>query len=139
MNKHLVVLGVLLVGLAAHYFSRRNKRAGDVLSLTSQDFELNLSKYRTILVYFYLPACPHCELFSLEYEKAAKTLKSLRSSVLLAQVDCGKERKEAYAWNVKSFPTVLLFYDEEKIETYAGERAGDSLVNYALSKEQEFN
>eukprot|EP01053_Blabericola_migrator_P013225 Blabericola_migrator_1__13224@NODE_917_length_6065_cov_346_982161_g638_i0_p1_GENE_NODE_917_length_6065_cov_346_982161_g638_i0NODE_917_length_6065_cov_346_982161_g638_i0_p1_ORF_typecomplete_len462_score99_50Thioredoxin/PF00085_20/5_3e30Thioredoxin/PF00085_20/0_0021Thioredoxin/PF00085_20/4_9e24Thioredoxin_6/PF13848_6/85Thioredoxin_6/PF13848_6/9_7e06Thioredoxin_6/PF13848_6/8_3e22Thioredoxin_6/PF13848_6/1_3e02Thioredoxin_6/PF13848_6/0_039Calsequestrin/PF01216_17/7_7e18Calsequestrin/PF01216_17/6_3e02 len=101
-----------------------------VHQLTTQTFNGFLKQHPVSLVKFYAPWCGHCQKLAPAYEAAAAELKK-RGSIPLADVDATVETELAKKYEVKGFPTLLLFRDG-KPEPYGGGRSEESIVEWVL-------
>ncbi|KPA81909.1 protein disulfide isomerase [Leptomonas pyrrhocoris] len=79
------------------------------------------------LVKFYAPWCGHCKTLAPEFEKASVTLKGVAT---LAEVDCTKETELASKFDIKGFPTMMIFRNGEKVEDYSGPRTAAGITAY---------
>jgi thiol-disulfide isomerase/thioredoxin len=60
------------------------------------------------MVEFYAPWCPHCQTFAPTMERLGHAVNSDDTSpVLLARVNCVRQRPLCVAWGIRSFPTLL--------------------------------
>lgn len=79
------------------------------------------------LVKFYAPWCGHCKTLAPEFEKASTTLAGVAT---LAEVDCTQEKELASKFDIKGFPTMMIFRNGEKTEDYNGPRTAAGIAAY---------
>jgi protein disulfide-isomerase A6 len=83
-----------------------------------------------VLVEFYAPWCGHCKNLAPEWKKAAKALKGVVSVVA---VDADEHKALAGKYDVKGFPTILVFgADKSKPTPYEGARESGPIIDFAL-------
>ncbi|XP_053990591.1 dnaJ homolog subfamily C member 16-like [Hylaeus volcanicus] len=72
-----------------------------------------------VLVNFYGPSCSHCVKLESTYESIAASFKDI---LVVAAVNCEKERRLCHSSRIESFPTVKIYSDsfEEPVQTYDG-------------------
>jgi len=112
--------------------------ADGVLVLTATNFDEEIAKAKLTLVEFYAPWCGHCKQLAPEYAAADKKLKSqgITDSVV-AKVDCTIERELCSKYDVKGFPTLKLFRnDNSEPASYDGGRKADAIVSYIKKQSQ---
>jgi thioredoxin 1 len=78
------------------------------------------------LVAFTSQSCGHCVRLKPAFEEAAKNAK-----IVLAMVDRGGAGNLPGKYNVKGFPTIILFNGGEAVKEYQGDRSMQSLVDFA--------
>ena len=82
------------------------------------------------LVEFYAPWCGHCKNLAPEWKKAAKALKGV---VSIVAVDADEHKALAGKYDVKGFPTIMLFgADKTKPTPYEGARESGPIIDFAL-------
>jgi len=109
---------------------------GDVVELTEANFEhlTQLSTGATTgdwFIKFYAPWCGHCKRLAPTWEEVATELKG---EVNVAKVDVTGNRALGKQFDVKGFPTLLLFR-RGKMVKYSGARTKDAMVEWAKSAE----
>ncbi|KAG5489874.1 hypothetical protein GH5_00757 [Leishmania sp. Ghana 2012 LV757] len=110
------VLGALLLCVAS----------AEVQVATQSNFDDVVSGDLT-LVKFYAPWCGHCKTLAPEFVKAAEMLTGVAK---LAEVDCTKEEALAHKYEVKGFPTLIMFRGGEKVKNYEGPRTAAGIVAF---------
>lgn len=78
------------------------------------------------LVAFVSNSCGHCVRLKPAYEEAAKNAK-----IVLAMVERGTAGNLPGKYNVRGFPTIILFQGGEAVKEYQGDRSVQSLVDFA--------
>lgn len=74
--------------------------------------------------------CGHCKALAPEWKKAAGNLKG---KVKLGAVDCTVETSLASKYDVKGFPTILVFgADKQSPQPYEEGRTASAIESYAL-------
>lgn len=70
-----------------------------------------------VLVNFYSPSCSHCVKLESTYESMASSFKDI---LVVAAVNCEKERRLCHSSHIESFPTIKLYSDslQEPVQTY---------------------
>lgn len=119
----------------------------NVRELTDQDFQTTVQNNNIVLVTFFSQTCPHCVAFLPELEKAASMLRSSRSSVLVAKVNCGEGgRTTCSQANAKTVPTVRIYRNGQPSSDFLGQRNAESVVsfvnaanNYGFSQDYNYN
>ncbi|MEC0270510.1 thioredoxin [Paenibacillus anseongense] len=88
----------------------------DVISLTKDSFHKQI-EHGVTLVDFYATWCGPCKIQLPIVEEIAKELKS---EATIAKVDIDAESDIASEYDVKSIPTLMIFKDGYKLETFVG-------------------
>lgn len=101
------------------------------VELNAQNFdELVLKSEELWIVEFFAPWCGHCKNLAPEWKKAANRLKG---KVKLGHVDCDAEKSLMSRFNVKGFPTILVFgADKDSPTPYDGARSAEGIESFAL-------
>jgi thioredoxin domain-containing protein 5 len=104
----------------------------EVIVLDSKNFE-HLTQVSTgsttgdWLVKFYAPWCGHCKKLEPIYEKVAE---ALEGEVNVGKVDVTASRELGTRFDIKGFPTILLF-SKGKAYTFKGRRTVEDFVEFA--------
>jgi protein disulfide isomerase len=108
-----------------------------VLVLTDETFHAALQEHDFLLLEFFAGWCQHCNALKPEYAKAARILNEEDAgtkTIALAKMD--GEKYEAYAkrYNIKGFPTIMLFVGKGsnagQPRPFEGSRDHRSIVNW---------
>ncbi|XP_028395410.1 protein disulfide-isomerase 2-like [Dendronephthya gigantea] len=117
---------LLMIALVGPVFSEDEiAKDGNILVLTKDNFDSAIAKHKPILVEFYAEWCGACKALVPEYKAAADMLEEEGSKIKLAKVDAIAETELADRFDVRGYPTIKLFKDEEIIEHRAGRFAED--------------
>lgn len=104
-----------------------------VKTLTSASFEEEvLEAGHVVMVEFYAPWCGHCKALEPEYAAAAEALSG--EKITLAAVDATVHTDLASEYDIKGFPTILVFgvSDTGEPVPYNGARTAGAIEAYAL-------
>lgn len=52
------------------------------------------------------------------------------SEILIAEIDCGKFKPTCQKFNVREYPTLIMFQDGKRFEKYIGPRTTNDIVTY---------
>lgn len=106
-----------------------------VITLTEDNFDSTVESEALILVEFYAPWCGHCKRLKPEYERAARRLKQVESPIKLAKIDATVEKKLSERFEVKGYPTLLIFRNGKHF-SYKGPREENGIVDYMKQMQQ---
>lgn len=53
-----------------------------------------------------------------------------QKDILIADFDCGKYKAACQSYNIKEYPTLIIFKDGKRFEKYIGARTTQDLINY---------
>ncbi|PRP81194.1 protein disulfide-isomerase A3-like [Planoprotostelium fungivorum] len=123
--KSIIALSFLFVALAL----AAPEKEGDVLVLTSSNFDETVNNNDVVLVEFYAPWCGHCKKLTPEYATAATKLLKNDPPVVLAKVDCTVETELQSRFDVKGYPTLKIFRKGTPTD-YNGPRESQGIVSY---------
>ncbi|KAK6919293.1 Thioredoxin domain [Dillenia turbinata] len=103
------------------------------IELNSQNFDdLVIRSKELWIVEFFAPWCGHCKKLAPEWKKASNNLKG---KVKLGHVDCDAEKSLMSRFNVKGFPTILVFgADKDSPFPYDGPRVAGAIESFALEQ-----
>lgn len=102
----------------------------DAIDAKDADFDEVVSRNSLTLVKFYAPWCGHCKRIAPEWDKAAT---SLVGKAGLVRVDCTTETATAEKYEIRGYPTIMVFRDGQLVGDYDGGRTADTIVQYVLS------
>mmetsp|Transcript_28148 Transcript_28148/g.46317 ORF Transcript_28148/g.46317 Transcript_28148/m.46317 type:complete len:237 (-) Transcript_28148:115-825(-) len=108
--------------------------ASEVVELNEANFEqlTQMNSGQTTgdwFIKFYAPWCGHCKRLAPVWEEVATALKG---EVNVAKVDVTQNRALGKQYNIKGFPTLLLFR-RGKMVKYSGQRNKEAMIEYAKS------
>ena len=106
---------------------------GEVVVLTSENFDETIKLNPIVMVKFFAPWCGHCKAFAPEYERAAKLAKERNLNYVIAELDATIHKDIADSQNIKGFPTIKLFFQGRSID-YDGERTADDVISFIDKK-----
>lgn len=89
----------------------------NVLIGTPDNFGDIVTENEYVLIYFYAPWSGHCQTLDPEYAKAATTLMEEASGIKLVKIDAIVETKLTDKYQVKGFPTLMLFRNGDPIDS----------------------
>jgi len=90
------------------------KNDGPVTVLVGHNFDQIVhDTSKDVLVEFYAPWCGHCKTLIPEYEKLGTTYQSV-DDVVIAKIDLTANDLENSHFEVKGFPTILLYKRDAK-------------------------
>lgn len=128
------ILKCIVLLALLHHVKSFYTESSDVISLTSANFDNKIKGKSIAVVEFYAPWCGHCKSFKPTYESVATALKNIIS---VAAVDCDNYGDLAQKYGVNGFPTVKLFYTDNKSNIksidYQGNRTPQDLINWTFS------
>eukprot|EP00270_Netrium_digitus_P011338 TRINITY_DN35_c0_g1_i5.p1 TRINITY_DN35_c0_g1~~TRINITY_DN35_c0_g1_i5.p1 ORF type:complete len:440 (-),score=150.18 TRINITY_DN35_c0_g1_i5:181-1500(-) len=132
--KAIVDFGLSQVKGLAHFRlggGEKTKEPSHSVVLTDDSFDEKVLQSNELwLVEFFAPWCGHCKKLAPEWKRAAK---SLKGRVNLGQVDCTVEQELAKRYEIKGFPTILVFgQDKQQPEPYEGGRTATAIESHAL-------
>jgi protein disulfide-isomerase A1 len=131
MAKIFATLAIIAM-LAFVTFAEVEKEDG-VLILTDANFDEEIKNHDKILIEFYAPWCGHCKKLTPEYAKAAEKLATLDQPIALAKVDATESKELATRFEIKGFPTLKWFVNQEP-QDYQGGRTADEIVNWVKKR-----
>jgi protein disulfide-isomerase-like protein len=84
---------------------------------------------RPSMVLFYAPWCPHCKSMMGDWEKLQN---EVGSDVEVVKVNCDEKPEMAEQYDVKGFPTIILFKEGKKVH-FEGSRNLDNFLEFLRS------
>jgi len=128
---------LLLCAMAWAHDAAAPAESANVLILTDANFEETLQKHEYVLVKFYAPWCGHCKHLAPEYAKAADALQEQGSKTALANLDATVEKATAAKFNIRGYPTLILFKNGQEQEKYSGARTAEAIAAFMQEKAGE--
>ncbi|PKY43819.1 thioredoxin-like protein [Rhizophagus irregularis] len=111
----------------------------EVVTLGATDFKETIKK-GTWFVKFFAPWCPHCQSIAPIWTKVAVENGDYLESknFHIAEVDCTLNGDLCDANNIERYPTMHLYNEGVKVDSYSDKRNFDSLTAYAKSKADQY-
>ncbi|KAL3891459.1 hypothetical protein ACJMK2_003721 [Sinanodonta woodiana] len=113
----------------------KDKPNEPVLSLNTNNFDETISEDLTF-VQFFAPWCDYCKRLAPTWDELGKKYADVEE-IKIAKVDCTQSHDLCFEYNVKSYPTLLLFRNGAKIEEYLKERDLDALSQFVETKKEK--
>jgi len=95
-------------------------QADATLELDDKSFEDVISKSSLALVEFYATWCGYCREFAPVYEEAARRIKKLNDSVVVAKINAPENEDSAEKYDIEALPTIKWFVDGQVKHEYNG-------------------
>ena len=108
--------------------------SSSVPELAEDTFDDEVNSKNLLMVKFYVPWCPHCQKLGPKFEKAAKLLRNDGNSGLAA-VDCDAHKDLCHKYDVRGYPTILVFKKDGKYEEYDGSQSAKKMARYVVNNE----
>jgi len=111
------------------------------LDLDSAVHELTTSNFEKTneglwLLKFYAPWCGHCKKLAPTYEKVANYFhRRSEGDVNIAKIDATEHPGLASRFDIKGYPTLMLYRDGAKVADYSGARTFDAIVAWIEQNE----
>lgn len=95
-------------------------------------FSKAISNDSLVFVKFYSPRCPHCQAMAPAFLNVSQTMRSNKTPVVLAEVDCLRliNRRLCDDNVAAGYPTLRLFRSSRLIDEYHGPREAVSMVKW---------
>ncbi|KAG6549249.1 hypothetical protein Mapa_009235 [Marchantia paleacea] len=123
-----VALLVLLLGCTA---------SAEVVSLTDATFADKVKEKDTVwFIKFFAPWCGHCKRLAPTWEQLGAALEG-EDGVEVAHVDCTTSKDTCSKADIRSYPTLKLYYNGEEYKKYSGTRDLESLKKFAIEAAAE--
>lgn len=125
------VLALLLVGATFMAVS------ADVVVLTDATYADKLKEQDTLwFVKFYAPWCGHCKNLAPTWEQLGKALEG-EAGVEVGSVDCTTSKATCTKADIRSYPSLKVFFNGEEVKKYQGARDLESLKTFVLQEHAE--
>ncbi|CAM6128113.1 unnamed protein product [Calypogeia fissa] len=113
--------------------------SADVVSLTDTTFTDKVKEQDTVwFIKFFAPWCGHCKKLAPTWEELGKSLEG-EDGVEVGLVDCTLQKKTCSSVDIRSYPTLKIFYNGEDIKKYSGPRDLESLKKFAIDSAAELS
>eukprot|EP01006_Ploeotia_vitrea_P034095 TRINITY_DN65703_c3_g4_i1.p1 TRINITY_DN65703_c3_g4~~TRINITY_DN65703_c3_g4_i1.p1 ORF type:complete len:497 (-),score=340.27 TRINITY_DN65703_c3_g4_i1:196-1686(-) len=134
--KYLLLLSVALLAVSASLtMVSAAEDESKVVVLDTSNFDDFVKDTDLALIEFYAPWCGHCKALAPEYDEAAEKIDG-KNAGKLAKVDCTTQREICDRFEVRGFPTVKLFRNDEGWTPvdYDGARKADAIAKYMIKQ-----
>ena len=91
-----------------------------VTELTDKTITSSLKSSEYAVVKFYAPWCGYCQDFAPIYEEAAKRIKKVNDTVLVAKLNVDEFDEAAEAYDIEGLPTIKWFVNGSEKYEYSG-------------------
>lgn len=88
--------------------------------LTDKTITSSLKSSEYAVVKFYAPWCGYCQDFAPIYEEAAKRIKKVNDTVLVAKLNVDEFDEAAEAYDIEGLPTIKWFVNGSEKYEYSG-------------------
>ncbi len=105
--------------------------------LSDKEFNQTLHSQTWTFVDFYAPWCPHCQKLAPVFEETAKLLVEKKiDDVKLVGVNCDRNSALCRRTNFRYYPTLILYKNGVRFNTYSGLHMPITFVRYLLKKKE---
>lgn len=119
---------VRAVLLASCLQAANSDLASNVVELTTANFDQ--TGQGLWLLEFYAPWCGHCKKLAPTYEKVANYFHEKNAGVHVAKIDATEHQGLASRFDIKGYPTLLLFREDRKVADFSGPRTYENIVQW---------
>jgi len=119
--------------LAASVHGADLDQSSHVVELTTSNFPK--TSEGLWLLEFYAPWCGHCKKLAPTYERVATYFAQTKSGsgVHVAKIDATEHQGLASRFDIKGYPTLLLYRDNRKVADFSGPRTYENIVQWVES------
>ncbi|KAL2630715.1 hypothetical protein R1flu_015401 [Riccia fluitans] len=109
----------------------------EVVSLTDATFTDKVKEKDTVwFIKFFAPWCGHCTRLAPTWKELGAALEG-EDGIEVAHVDCTTNKETCSKADVRSYPTLKVFYNGEEYKKYSGPRDLESLKKFATETSAE--
>jgi len=105
----------------------------EVLELYPENWEEYIGQARPTFVEFYAPWCPYCKRLEPIWKDLAKDLAAKNSNVQIARLNADTYTEFMPRYDVRGFPTLVLFEAGRPSKVYNGRAELDALKKFAAT------
>ena len=110
-------------GYYRFYTTRKEHFALEDAPITALDVKSFYNVYKTpTMLFMYAPWCIHCKQFEPIYQQLANACEKEDLPVRFTSVDCEAHPSFINEFNLRGFPTLILFTKNKQYEIYNGNR-----------------
>lgn len=100
-------------------------------SVLSTDIENEPKESTPQLVLFFTTWCGYSRRFMPVWDELKKEMNGSNVNINIVEVDCEKDKQKCIKYNIRGYPSVKLFVDDQEIE-YNGSRNVESIKKFIL-------
>lgn len=108
---------------------KKGKNETHILILNDSNYSTEIKKYDSLFLIFYESPCQNCKMYMPYYIRLSHYSYDLNMGIKFAKVDGKTNEKIVKEYNIESFPTVILFY-QNKIYLYKTEITSAGLLKF---------
>lgn len=110
-----LLLLLTLVGVAL------SDQSESIIELTDKNIGSLLNQSIHAVVEFYAPWCGYCQEFAPIYEEAAKRIRKMNDTILVAKINADQFEEAAEQYDIEGLPTIKWFANGVDKYEYAGQ------------------
>ena len=92
---------------------KKGKNETHLLIFNDSNYSTEIKKYESLFLIFYESPCKTCKMYMPHYIRLSHYSYDLNMGIKFAKVDGTTNKKIVEEYNIESFPTVLLFYQNK--------------------------